>query len=147
MKADRAMTNAAFIVVAWASLMLSLAEGRILPVPLSFPVILVAYITKRRGVLECPTWLAALVGLTAFGGAFLEYSLGDIEARLLSVAHVVVYLTWIVLLLRWSTREYWTVLALALLQIAVGAVLTNEGWYGGMLIVGLGLMLWAMSVF
>ena len=147
MNADRAVTNAVFVVVTWASFMLSLAEGRIFPVPLSLPIIFVAWIAKRNGRLVCPNWLAAVLGLTAFGGAIIEFSIGDIESRLLSIAHVVVYLTWIMLFLPWRTREYWTVLALSLLQIAVGAVLTNEGWYGGMLVVGLALILWAMSIF
>ena len=147
MNADRAMTRAVFLCVGWAGLMLSLAEGRIFPVPFSLPIVAVAWFAYRADRMRCPTWLAAILGMGAFAAAFLEFALGDIESRLLSVAHIVVYLTWIVLFMRWRTREYWLLLALSLLQIAVGAVLTTEGWYGAMLVLSLILMLWTMSIF
>lgn len=147
MNADRAMNRAVFICVGWAGLMLSLAEGRIAPVPLSLPVVVFAWWAQRANRFRCPTWLAACLGFVAFAAAVLEFVLGDIEARLLSIAHVVVYLTWIVLFMQWRTREYWFLMAFSLLQIAVGAVLTLEGWYGGMLVLSLVLMLWTMSIF
>ena len=147
MNANQAMNRAAFVVVSWASLMLSLAEGRPFPMPLCLPIIVFAWFAKRSNRFQCSTWLAAVLGVMAFIAAFVEFSFGDIESRLLSIAHVVVYLTWIVLFLPWRTREYWLVLCLSLLQTAVGAVLTIEGWYGAMLVISLILMLWAMSVF
>ena len=147
MNADRAMTRAVFLCVGWAGLMLSLAEGRVFPVPLSLPIVVVAWFAYRADRMRCPTWLAAILGMGAFGAAFLEFAFGDIESRLLSIAHIIVYLTWIILFTRWRTREYWLLLALSLLQIAVGAVLTTEGWYGAMLVLSLILMLWTMSIF
>ena len=147
MNAERAMTRALFMCVGWAGLMLSLAEGRIIPVPLTLPIVVVAWFAHLTDRMRCPPWFAAILGIGAFAAAFLEFAFGDIESRLLSIAHVVVYLTWIVLFMRWRTREYWLLLALSLLQIAVGAVLTVEGWYGAMLVCSLVLMLWTMSIF
>lgn len=147
MNATRILSNSVYLIVAWAGLMLSLAEGRIIPVPLTLPIVFFAWALERIGKARLPGWLAAFLGLAAFGVSVLEFTFGDIESRLLSIAHVIVYLTWIVMFMKKGRREYWLLLALALLQIAVGAVLTIEGWYGAMLLVSLVLMLWTLAVF
>jgi protein-glutamine gamma-glutamyltransferase len=92
-------------------------------------------------------WPSNLLGLGALGIALVEFLGESIEARLLSGAHFLVYLTWIVLFQDKRVRQYWWLFALSLLQVAVGAVLTLSGWYGVFLLVYLLLALWTMSVF
>ncbi len=141
------LTSSIYAVVGWSALMLTLAEGRVGPVPLTILLAFVAWTTEANQRMRMPAWFAAFLGMLAFAAGALEFSFGDIESRLLSVSHVIVYLTWILLFVRKTTRECWLLLALALLQMAVGAVLTIDGWYGLMLIVSLAMMLWTLAVF
>jgi transglutaminase-like putative cysteine protease len=69
------------------------------------------------------------------------------EARLLSGTHLVVYLSWIVLFQEKELRTYWWMLALSVLQIALGSVLTNETNFGLWLVLYLFWAFWTMSLF
>ena len=57
-----------------------------------------------------------------------------IELRLLAGAHLVVYLTWIVLFQEKHLPQYWWMCALSVLQVAIGSILTISSSYGGMLL-------------
>lgn len=142
-----ALTNSVYAVVAWSGLLLALAEGQVGPVPLTILLAFIAWVTERGQRMRIPTWFAVFLGLLAFGAGALEFSIGNIESRILSISHVIVYLTWILLFVHKTAREYWLLLALALLQTAVGAVLTIDGWYGLMLGISLTMLLWTLAVF
>ena len=153
-----------YAMVALSSGMLTLSEGFTHgPPPQAFtiPLVIAAYLVVDRGRRwVMPGWAAGGLGLLAVGVAFWEpfQSLrfpGGVPALpeesvlklIFAGAHLLVFLTWIVLFLEKTSRQYWWLWALCVLQIAVGASQTTDGIYGVLLSVYLFLAVWTLSVF
>lgn len=135
-------------LVCFASVALAYAEGAALPQGLTVPLAIASlYFTERRGILQLSNYWAGALGLLAFALAGSELVLGDVEARLLSGAHLIVYLTWIALFQQKTAKQYWWMCMLSLLQVALGAVLTQRGFYGFLLLGYMFLALWTLAVF
>ncbi|MBC7819047.1 MAG: DUF3488 domain-containing protein [Planctomycetaceae bacterium] len=135
-------------LVMLASGMLAFAEGTSFPDAFTIPLaILALFITERWKLFWLRVSWANVLGLAAFGFAGWELSSGQIEARLLSLAHLLVYLTWIVLFLSKTVRMYWTLTLLSVLHVAVGAVLTSTGTFGVMCGIYLVLAIWTLTLF
>ena len=135
-------------LVVLASVMLAFAEGATFPDAVTIPLAILALFVTDRWKLFClSTRRANCLGLSAFGIAIWEISSGDIESRLLSFAHLLVYLTWILLFMEKSPRMYWTMCAMALLHVALGAVLTSSGFFGALLALFLVGEIWTLTVF
>ncbi len=79
--------------------------------------------------------------------ATAEFFGNNPEGKLLSGIHLVVYLTWIVLLQRKQQTRYWQLLVLGVLQVAVASVLTNGTWFGLSVLGYLVASTWTLSVF
>ena len=135
-------------LVMLASGMLGLAEGAAFPDAFTIPLALLAlFITERWKLFHLRLRWANVLGIAAFGLAGWELSSGLIEARLLSLAHLLVYLTWIVLFVAKTTRMSWNLCLLSVLQVAVGAVLTSSGLFGFLCVVFLIAAVWTLTVF
>lgn len=135
-------------LVMLASGMLAFAEGTSFPDAFTIPLaILALFVTERWKLFWLRVRWANVLGLAAFGLAGWELSSGQIEARLLSLAHLLVYLTWIVLFMSKTARTYWTLCLLAVLHVAVGAVLTSAGAFGAMCGMYLVLAVWTLTLF
>jgi len=136
-----------YVLTALAGCMLAYAEGALLPA-ISIPLAALAFFFNEHWkVLRIPVVLANLLGLAAFIFAGNELFTGGIEARLLSGAHLLVYLTWVVLFQKKDAAGYWWMIALGLLQVAVGSVLTSAGWYGMFLTCYVFFGIWTLSLF
>ena len=136
------------MTVCVSALILCSAEGSLLPGAITPVVAIVAWlIFDENRPRFLPVIAANLLGMVALFAAGVEFLAGDIESKLLSGAHLIVYLTWIVLLLHKSPRQYWWLIALCLLHLAVSAVLTSAAGFGAALIGMLFLLLWTLSVF
>ncbi len=90
---------------------------------------------------------AVVLGCLSLAAAAFEFFGNNPEGKLLSGIHLVVYLTWIVLLQRKKNSRYWQLLVLGVLQVAVASVLTNGTWFGLSVIGYLIAATWTMSVF
>ena len=135
-------------LVMLASGMLAFAEGAGFPDAFTIPLaILALFVTERWKLFWLRVSWANVLGIAAFVLAGWELSSGQIEARLLSLAHLLVYLTWIVLFLSKTARMYWTLCLLAVLHVAVGAVLTSTGVFGALCGVFLVLAVWTLTLF
>ena len=97
------------------------------------------------GWLRLPGVLLNLAALASLGLAFTEFQ-QDGEARLLAGGHLVVYLTWTFLLQVKDLRRLWWMFALSVLQVAMGAVLTIQPWFGAALFVYTASAVWTMSL-
>ncbi|MBS0206885.1 MAG: transglutaminase domain-containing protein [Planctomycetes bacterium] len=141
-----------YTLTAFVGLALGAAERGFIPF-VSLPVAIFAYWwcevpkpgRERRGGLVEST--AVGIGALAFVAAAIEFFGINIEGRLLSGIHLVVYLTWIVLLQQKSVYRYWLLMTLGMMQVAVGSVLTNANWYGLCLVIYLFGAIWTLSVF
>ena len=127
--------------------MFMMSEGGIFPQLLTIPLgLLTLFFTDRWDKFSLSPLWANILGLLAFLVVCGEF-FTDIEGRLLSGAHFLVYLTWIILMQKKGETQYWWLAALGFLQIAVGSVLTESGYYGLLLVVYLFLAIWTLSVF
>lgn len=135
------------VLVGFSAIVLALAEGGPIAgvsVPLSLATL---YFIDIHAVIAAPVVLANLGGVLAFAVAGYEFFNGGIEARLLAGGHLLVYLTWIYLLRRKGEREYWWLLALCTLEMALASVLTDSVWFGFGIAVFAMLVTWTMAVF
>lgn len=142
-----------YLLTAFVGLVLGAAEWGWIPF-VSLPMAILGYWwceggvrpirKKARGLGEVPS--VALGGLS-LAAATMEFFGNNPEGKLLSGIHLVVYLTWIVLLQRKQTSRYWQLLVLGVLQIAVASVLTSGHWFGLSVIGYLIAATWTMSVF
>ena len=115
-------------LVMLASSMLGFAEGSAFPDVFTIPLAFLAlFVTERWKLFHLRVRWANVLGLVAFCLAGWELSSGQIEARLLSLAHLLVYLTWIVLFMAKTPRMSWNLCLLSVLHVAIGAVLTSSG--------------------
>lgn len=131
-----------------SGLILCGAEGSLFPCGVTPVVAVIAWIfVDHLRRFHLPIILANGLGLLALAAAAWEFVSGNIESKLLSGAHLIVYLTWIVLFLEKTVRQYWWVIALSLLQLAVSAVLTSSAGFGASLAGMLLVLLWTLAVF
>ncbi len=136
------------LCVCLSSLILAQSEGAWFPVGVTPVLAVLAYfVTDRRHWFSLPIYAANILGGLAAMATLTEFFTGDIEGKLLSGAHMLVYLTWIVLLMRKGIRQFWWLSALSVLQLAVASVLTREAVFGASLAGMLLLLIWTLSVF
>lgn len=103
------------------------------------------FLIDLLGWIRPPTYLLNVMALTAFGFAFAEFR-NEGEARLLAGGHLVAYLTWTFLLQSKDLQRMWWMFALSVLQVAMGAVLTIQPWFGAALFVYTASTVWTMSL-
>ena len=134
-------------LVAMAGLMLAFAEGNPFPEILTPALALVAYVlTDRTRRVYLPLLWANMLGVTVFLAAGWQMRNQTLEQRLLVAAHLLVYLSWIVLFQKKNLAQYWWMCALAVLQVAVGSILTIETSYGGLLVAFMFMSIWTLSL-
>ena len=132
--------------------MLAFSEGQWFPQILIVPGAVAAYyLTDRMAKWQLPVVWAGTIGLIAIGIAIGEVIRGelaeDLEARLVSGAHLLVYFTLIFLFQKKEDKHFWFLCALAVLQVAIGSVLTRAGWYGVLLFLFFFGAIWTLSIF
>lgn len=142
-----------YTLTAFVGLTLGAAEQGFIPF-ISLPVTVIAYWwcevgirrggSSHRGMGETT---AVVLGFLALLAATIEMFSDNEEGKLLAGIHLVVYLTWIVLLQKKSIYRYWLLLALGMMHVAVGSVLTSATWYGLMMVAYLFGAIWTLSVF
>lgn len=132
----------------FSSVILAVAHGSAFPQALTVPFGLSAlFFTERwKKIQLSPLW-ANLLGLLAFVVATFEFFSEDLEARLISGAHLLVYLSWIVLFQEKTPRQYWWMCALGVLQVAVASVLSESAGFGMLLALYLLCSIWTLSVY
>lgn len=136
------------LLAAYTSLAVGIAEATPFPYVLTFPVAVAALLLWRyRPSLQLRPAAAFILGLLAFALAFTELMTGSIEARLTAGAHLLAYLTWILLIMRKQLVEHLWLLAMCVVQVALGSVLSARVSYGFLVMVFLLLALWNLAVF
>lgn len=142
-----------YVLTGFVGLALGMAEFG--PIPfISLPVTVFSYwwceIGTRRGPFsggglgEGP---ARVLGFLALLAASFEFFGDSPEAKLLAGIHLMVYLTWVVLMQQKSNYRYWLLLTLGMMHVAVGSVLTNGTWYGLCMVIYMFGAIWTLSVF
>ena len=144
-----------YTLTALSGSMIAFAEEIPFPSGLTLPLAILAYFfNEKEHRVRIRTFWANLLGIVAFGIAASEllaagYSEAGFaaEGRLLAGAHLLSYLVWIALFQDKHGRQYWWLMALGVMQVAVGAILSQDSMFGAMLLVYVFLSLWTLSVF
>jgi protein-glutamine gamma-glutamyltransferase len=134
-------------LVAMAGMMLAFAEGSPFPEILTPALAVVAYVlTDRTRAVHLPVLWANILGIGVFVAAGWQMRNQTLDQRLLVAAHLLVYLSWIVLFQKKNLPQYWWMCALAVLQVAVGSILTIDTSYGGLLVAFMFVSIWTLSL-
>ncbi len=148
MSLDLTLKLSVYAMVLAASVILAFAEGTPSPECASPLIAVVAYVFhEHRRKISLSDFAAGLCGVCGFGLALAELLTGDIEARILSGTHLLVYFTWVVHFMRKRFAQWWWLVALSVLQVAVSSVLTREGWFGASLVGFSMVSVWTLAVF
>jgi hypothetical protein len=135
-------------LVSLSSIILGRAEGAPFPCGLTLPLATFAFFFTERWqrILLSRRW-SNVFGVVVIVAVLAELVRGDTEARLLAGAHLIVYLSWIVLFQQKDESQYWRLCALSVMQIAVASVLTDEIIFGILVIGYLFLAVWTLALF
>ncbi len=139
-----------YLLLALSTISIGMAEGRFFPHFLTLPLLVLAYSKlDHRPLLKMEHFTTGMLGLVALLFAFYEFQQGrvNVEMRILAASHLLAYFTWIVLLLEKETQQYWWMLALAVLNLAVSASLTNSASLGLAVVLFLFLSAWTLTLF
>ncbi len=136
------------LVTSVSGIILSGSEGRLFPSGLTPAFAVMGWlIVDHLKWLRIPVLVGNLFGIVALMFAADEFVGGTLYEKLLSGAHLIVYLTWIVLVLPKLNRQYWWLITLSLLQLAIAGVVSTGVGFGGALLGMMLLLIWTLSVF
>lgn len=145
---ERVLHRSMLLTVSCASLILSSAEEARWPAAFTPIVALLTYaFVDRKKKVRLSVAGANLLGIAGFTAMAVEFYGNTILGKLLSGAHLLVYMTWVVLMMRKGVRQFWWLAALCALQLSVASVLTNSASFGASLIAMLLIMIWTLAVF
>ena len=145
---QKAMHLSFAVTVSAAALILSGAEGSRWPAAFTPVVAAFAYVfVDRRKLIRLPVAAANTLGVLAFIAMSVEFYGNTLLGKLFAGSHLLVYMTWVVLLMRKGIRQLWWLAALSILQVSVASVLTSSPTFGAALILMLLIMIWTLGVF
>lgn len=152
---NRVFLISIYALTALAGGMMAFAEELPFPSGLTLPLAIIAYhFNEREHRWRIGTLWANACGVVAFGIAGAELLIAGYseagfaaEGRLLAGAHLLSYLVWIALFQDKKGRQYWWLMALGVMQVAVGAILSNDPLFGALMLIYVFFSLWTLSVF
>ena len=137
-----------YFAVAMSSVTLAVSEESVFPAIVTLPLAVISFWTverwKRWGI---NGWKSNLLAVAAVGTLVFELQGPETYSRVIAGAHFLSYLTWIVLFQTKKIRQYWFLLALSWLQVAIAAVMTDSPLFGLTLFCYLLLAVWTLSLF
>ena len=137
-----------YSLAALAGLILAIAEEQLFPAVLTVPLAFFALLLNERlKVIRLSVLWSNVLGIGAFVAAAFELAGADTETRVLAGGHLLTYLTWIALFQKKHGRQYWWLLALGVMQVAVSSILTEQGLFGILLAAYVFFGLWTLAVF
>lgn len=139
-----------YLLLGLSCVTIGLAEGHLYPHLLTIPLIVLAYwYLDDNPPLKIDSAFTSLFGIAALLIAMWEFQQGrvNVEMRILSASHLLAYFTWIVLILEKQSQQYWWLLALAILNMAVSASLTTSAALGLSVLLFLFLAVWTLAIF
>lgn len=136
------------VLTALGTLLLGMGERNVtLPVLAIIVAVSSVYLTDIKGWLQLNTFVANVAGLIALAVTWREWNTYAAEGQLLSLANLLIYLQFVLLYRKKTVRNYWLLLLLSLLQVAVAAALNMSVSFGVLLPAYMFFGLLTMSLF
>lgn len=121
-------------LTALGTLLLGMGERNVtLPVLAVIVAVSSVYLTDIKGWLQLNTLVANVAGVIALAVTWREWNDYAAEGQLLSLANLLIYLQFVLLYRKKTVRNYWLLLLLSLLQVAVAAALNMSVSFGVLL--------------
>ncbi|MEN9556877.1 MAG: Protein-glutamine gamma-glutamyltransferase [Planctomycetota bacterium] len=136
-----------FLMTSAASLVMAISQGRFFP-PALTPLVAAAglYLADYRKSFSFSVLSTNMLGVIALILAGMQFSGTNLQ-RLLAGTDLLIYLTWIILFMDKSYRQFWWLIALSVLQVTTAGVLATGLGYGVAVFLMTLLMIWTLSVF
>lgn len=148
MKVERLLQINMAALTSLGTLLLGMGERNVtLPVLAVIVAASSVYITDARGWLELNTLVANLAGLVALAITIRDWNGYAAESQLLALANLLIYLQFVLHYRKKNIRNYWLLLLLSLLQVAVASALNLNIAFGMLLPVYLFVGLVTMALF
>lgn len=144
---DRALQINVALLVILGSLLLGLGNSNAtLPMLASLAAITSLYVTDIWGIFSFNRFVANLAAILAATYAIYDFFSAGSESQLVSIASFLIYLQIILLFQPKTSRLYWQLLVLSLLQVVVAAALTVRVESGALFLLYIMLALSAMTL-
>jgi len=136
-----------FSMVTASALILASGQDRMMPPALTPLVALIGLGPERlQQRFRLSVLMANLLGLASLYVAGQRFT-GSNFQRLTAGTDLLIFLTWIVLLMSKSSRQYWWLIALSMLQCTATAVISTGLSYGLTTFLFALLMMWTLAIF
>ncbi|HEV3338985.1 MAG TPA: DUF3488 and transglutaminase-like domain-containing protein [Pirellulales bacterium] len=133
-RAERLLQIALAALTSLGTLLLGMGEHNVtLPVLAIIVAVSSVYLTDIKGWLQLNTFVANIAGIIAGAVTVRDWNAYAAEGHLLSLANLLIYLQFVLLYRKKSVRNYWFLLLLSLLQVAVAAALNMSISFGVLL--------------
>jgi protein-glutamine gamma-glutamyltransferase len=133
-RAERLLQISLAALTALGTLLLGMGEHNItLPVLAIIVAVSSVYLTDVKGWLQLNTFVANVAGIIAGAITVRDWNVNAAEGHLLSLANLLIYLQFVLLYRKKNVRNYWLLLLLSLLQVAVAAALNMSLSFGVLL--------------
>lgn len=134
LRAERLLQISLAALTSLGTLLLGMGERNVtLPVLAVIVSVSSVYLTDIKGWLQLNTFVANVAGLIALAVTWRDWNNYAAEGQLLSLANLLIYLQFVLLYRKKSMRNYWLLLLLSLLQVAVAAALNMSVSFGVLL--------------
>lgn len=131
-----------------SSILLGIGERSVLiPVLATIVAFASVYLTDIKKWVQLNNLGSNIAGAIALIAAILEFDRIDPDSQLLATANLLVYLHSVLLLRKKDTRQYWLLLLLSLLEVAVSSAINLKLFYGVLLVTYLFLGLATLTLF
>ena len=148
MTTERILQVCVTAMAALATLMLGTSqESTSLPVIAVLVSATSLIFTDMLGWFHLHRYVAGVAGTIAGINAFVQSQTGGLETQFISVANLLIHLQIILLFQKKTTRLYWQLITLSLLQVVVAAALNLFVLFGPLLVLYTGFAISAMLVF
>jgi len=146
--AERRLQISLAVLTALGTLLLGMGERNVLlPVLAVIVSVSSVYLTDIKGWLQLNTFVANVAGVIALAVTWRDWNTYASEGQLLSLANLLIYLQFVLLYRKKSVRNYWLLLLLSLLQVAVATALNLSVSFGLLLPVYMFVGLLTMALF
>jgi len=145
---ERLLQISISVLVSLSTLLLGMGErNSTLPVVAVIVSVSSLYLTDIKGWLRLNTTVTNIAGLVALAATWHDWDYYAGESQLLSIANLLIYLQFVLLYRQKNLRNYWLLILLSLLQVAVASALNMSIFFGLLLLIYMFIGLLTLALF
>ena len=136
MRLERLLQISIAVLVSLSTLLLGMGERNLtLPVVAVIVSVSSLYLTDIKGWLQLNATVTNIAGLVALAATWHDWDFYAGESQLLAMANLLIYLQFVLLYRKKNLRNFWLLILLSLLQVAVASALNMSILFGLLLLI------------